>query len=185
MKNPEKIKLIFGLGNPEPKFEHTRHNFGRDLVRAFMSKPISTDVFTYAKVGHLYLAIGSTYMNESGQAVKAAVKFFKIKPAELLIVSDEADLPLFWSKFAFGQTVAGHKGVESVVKALKTNKFWRLRLGIQGKKRKKAETIILKKLTPAEMLVWRKVRKRFGQILDLLQQKPIPKLSLSRTFLLD
>jgi len=185
MKNSEKIKLVFGLGNPEPKFELTRHNFGRDLVKAFMFKPLSKGTFDYAKVGRLYLGVGSTYMNESGQAVKAAVKFFKLKPAELLVVSDEADLPLFWNKFSFGHDAAGHKGVESVIKALRANKFWRLRIGIQGKIRKKAEDIILKKLTPKEMLGWRKAKKRFGEIIEMLQTKPISKLNLPRTFLID
>jgi len=151
--NKIKIKLIVGLGNPGEEYENTRHNVGFLFIDK-LSKQLKTADFKYEK--------SQAFMNNSGDAVLALIKFYKIKPENILIVHDDIDI--LWSnfKFSFGRSSAGHKGVESIIKALKTKNFWRLRIGIQPKlatsdmrqaTRIKAEKIILKKFTPAELKV--------------------------------
>lgn len=137
----DKIKLIIGLGNPGKEYENTRHNAGFLFIEELERLKIK-----------ITLAKSQSFMNESGKAVADLIKFYKIKPENTLIVHDDIDILWGKFKFSFGRSSAGHKGVESVIKSLKTKNFWRLRIGIQPtlKKHIKAEKIILKKFTPAE-----------------------------------
>jgi len=96
-------------------------------------------------------------MNESGKAVKEAVKYFRAKPEEILIIHDDSDIELGKYKISFGRGSAGHQGVESIIKSLGTKNFWRLRIGIRRTKRKKAGEFVLKKITPADKLVWERL----------------------------
>lgn len=98
-------------------------------------------------------------MNESGRFVVNMVRKYNIKPEKILIVHDDSDIESGKYKFSFGRGSAGHKGVESVINALKTKNFWRLRIGIRPKKvlRKKAEEFVLKKITKKDLAVFNKV----------------------------
>lgn len=138
----DKIKLIIGLGNPGKEYERTRHNAGF-LFIDILENNLKNKKITLAK--------SQSFMNESGKAVYALIKFYKIKPENILIVHDDIDILWGNFKFSFGRSSAGHKGVESVIKALKTKNFWRLRIGIQPETRMKADKIILKKFTSAEL----------------------------------
>lgn len=140
----DKIKLIVGLGNPGKKYEYTRHNAGFLFIDA-LAKQIPE--------AGLQIAKPQTFMNKSGQAVLSLIKRFKIKPENVLIVHDDIDILWGNFKFSFGRSSAGHKGVESVIKSLKTKNFWRLRMGIQPRQKTKikADKIILKKFTPREL----------------------------------
>ena len=137
-----KIKLIIGLGNPGKKYERTRHNAGFLFI----------DELERLKI-KIILAKSQSFMNESGRAVADAIKFYKVKPENVLIVHDDIDILWGNYKFSFGRSSAGHKGVESIIKNLKTKNFWRLRIGIQPslKKHISADKIILKKFTPGEI----------------------------------
>lgn len=119
--------LIIGLGNSEPRYAHTYHNVGflavhyfRDLARAH----------TFS-VPEDRLLLTDRSMNTSGAFVRAALARFKISPAELLLVHDDSDIALGHYKFSFSRGSAGHKGVEDVTRAIGTNAFWRLRIGIR------------------------------------------------------
>src|SRR5258705_3926521 len=143
------MKLIVGLGNPGEKYTHTRHNFGFTVVDKFLKdfEPVSTTVWSVneklksdialldwkPKVGKLervILAKPLTYMNNSGLAVGLITAFYKIDPEDIWVVYDELDLPVGAMKIRFGGAAAGHHGVESIMEHLKTDKFWRFRLGI-------------------------------------------------------
>lgn len=138
------IKLIVGLGNPGKEYERTRHNAGFLFIDA-LAKQIP-------EVG-LRVAKSQNFMNESGKAVAALMKQYKIKPENVLIVHDDIDILWGDFKFSFGRSSAGHKGVESIIKTLKTKNFWRLRIGIQPRQKTKikADKIILKKFTSKEL----------------------------------
>ena len=166
--NKIKIKLIVGLGNPGKEYENTRHNSGFLFVDE-LAKYLKVPNFAYQKklkaeisevdyklkaISYkLFLAKPQTFMNKSGDAVLALSKFYKIKPENILVVHDDIDILWGNFKFSFGRSSAGHKGVESIIKTLKTKNFWRLRIGIQPthKKHTSADKIILKKFTPAEL----------------------------------
>lgn len=157
------MKLIIGLGNPGKEYENTRHNIGFIFVDA-LAKKLEAPDFEFdkklnaeiSKIGKtLVLAKPQTFMNKSGLAVAALAKFYKVRPKDVWVVHDDIDI--LWGEFktSFGRSSAGHKGVESIIKALKTKDFWRLRIGIQPtlKKHTPTEKIILKKFTPAEQKV--------------------------------
>lgn len=78
----------------------------------------------------IILAKPKTYMNNSGMALSLIASFYKIEPADIWIVHDELDLPLGTMKIRFGGSGAGHHGVDSIIKVLGTDKFWRFRMGI-------------------------------------------------------
>lgn len=176
-------KLIIGLGNPGKKYENTRHNIGFLFVDALAEK-LNASEFVYnkklkaeiaeSKIENLkfkiLLAKPQIFINKSGEAVSALSKFYKIKPENILIVHDDIDI--LWSnfKFSFDRSSAGHKGVGSIIKTLKTKNFWRLRIGIQPirqaqgkptlKKRVSADKVILKRFTPAELKTLNQTIKR-------------------------
>ena len=142
------MKLIVGLGNPGEKYESTRHNLGflvvdhvlKDLGNAkadwSSTAKLKSDTASFTipcadgTEGKLLLAKPHTYMNNSGMAVRLLADFYKIEPEHIWIVYDELDLPLGSMKIRMGGAAAGHHGVESIMEALGTDKFWRFRLGI-------------------------------------------------------
>jgi|SRR3989344_356758 len=150
------MKLIVGLGNPGEKYEKTRHNLGFMVVENFLKAyaPVSQtswdskDKFKslvaeiewnsrkLKSLEKIILAKPKTYMNNSGMAVSLLARFYKIAPSDIWIIHDEIDLPLGAMKIRFGGSAAGHRGVESVIDSLKTDKFWRFRMGIGFSKSK-------------------------------------------------
>lgn len=147
------MKLIVGLGNPGEKYEKTRHNLGFMAVEQFLkdfeqtkdtvwqeNKKLKSDIVQlewqpkHGTLEKVILAKPKTYMNNSGMAVSLISNFYKIGPSDIWIVNDELDLPLGSMKIRFGGASAGHNGVSSVIEALSSDKFWRIRLGI-GKER--------------------------------------------------
>lgn len=138
------MKLIVGLGNPGEKYEGTRHNLGFLVVEKFFkdTQPMKQTVWDenkklksqLAKITvaeeEVILALPTTFMNNSGQAVSLIAQYYKIQPEDIWIVYDELDLPLGSLKIRFGGAAGGHHGVESILESLGTDKFWRFRLGI-------------------------------------------------------
>lgn len=131
-----KIKLIVGLGNPGEKYEKTRHNAGFwfvDLIAAQNDCKLTTDAKMFGIVGKLnadtWLLKPTTFMNASGKAVAAIANYFKIMPAEILVVHDELDLPPGTAKLKLGGGRSGN-GIKDIISALGTENFWRLRIGI-------------------------------------------------------
>lgn len=169
--------LIIGLGNPGEQFKTTRHNIGREIIDAFrkhaglpdfrFEKKWNADV-SEGKIGKekVALLLPDTMMNKSGDASAAARRFFKIVPRGIIVIHDDADITFGSGKLSFAKHSAGHKGVESVIRALKTNEFWRFRIGIAGRRDVPAEKIVLKKFTPEEMKIVKKIIKRTTAALE-------------------
>ncbi len=180
--------LVVGLGNPGKEYKGTRHNIGREIAAAFRDKGGLPD-FRFekkwnaevgeGKIGKERVAVllPDTMMNKSGNAVSPAVRFYKVKPKSVFLIHDDADIELGRAKLSFGKHSAGHKGVESVRRALGTWDFWRLRVGIQKKKRVDAMKLVLQKFTPVEETVLKKVKKKLLEglllILDAGPEKAI------------
>jgi PTH1 family peptidyl-tRNA hydrolase len=161
--------VIAGLGNPDASYAGTRHNVGRDFVESFEGK-----LPKKAKLATL-----DVYMNNSGGAIKKLVS--SKKAAErLVVVHDELDLPLGKVKISFGSSAGGHNGVKSVIAALKTQDFVRVRVGISpstasGKlKRPDGEDIVkfvLGKFKPGEQEKLKKVKKTVLEALELIVEE--------------
>ena len=176
-------KLIAGLGNPSKKYETTYHNAGFLFVD-YLAKKYDlnwkkTKSFEYIKTSGKIIIKTSVFMNESGKAVIEATKYFsskggsasggKLKPEQIIVAHDDSDIELGKYKLQFDRSSAGHKGVESVIKTLKTQKFWRLRIGIgkfisadrnsdarRGRssdinRRRKAGDLVLKKISTEDL----------------------------------
>lgn len=172
-----RMLLIVGLGNPGEQYKGTMHNLGRDTAEIFRRKN-GLPEFRFEKKWKAEVSLGkigkektalllpNTLMNKSGQAVGPAARFFKLKPKDIFVIHDDADLPLGRAKLSFGKHSAGHKGVESVMRLLKTRDFWRLRMGIAGRRDIPAEKLVLKKFTTDEMRYAQKVTKRTIEALE-------------------
>lgn len=143
------MKLIIGLGNPGEKYELTRHNLGFMAVEHFLKDvtPVDKTTWSYEKklkshialfdwqpkkgeAQRIILAKPKTYMNNSGMAVSLISEYYKIPPDDIWIAYDDLDLPVGSLKIRFGGAAGGHHGVESILASLKTDKFWRFRMGI-------------------------------------------------------
>ena len=137
------MKVIVGLGNPGEKYESTRHNLGflviDHLLKALGDSEIDwdhstkfkSDLASFTENGEKVLLVKpQTYMNNSGMAVQLVKDFYKVESEDLWIVYDELDLPIGSIKIRFGGAAAGHHGVESIMEAIGTDKFWRFRMGI-------------------------------------------------------
>jgi PTH1 family peptidyl-tRNA hydrolase len=130
---------IVGLGNPGPEYARTRHNIGIMVVSAFADKHhIACDrekfksLFGKGRVGQQesLLVMPQTFMNLSGQSVQGWWNFYHWTGDDLVVVHDEIDLPLGRLKFAFGRGAAGHNGIKSIIDAVGTQGFYRLRVGV-------------------------------------------------------
>jgi PTH1 family peptidyl-tRNA hydrolase len=134
------VKLIVGLGNPGREYEHTRHNVGfqvaEELARryAVTLKGQTKWKARAAKIGGIgdgvLLAEPTTFMNLSGWAVREIAGFHKLLPADVLVVVDDADLPLGRLRLRTGGSAGGHNGLKSVIQELGTMEFPRLRVGV-------------------------------------------------------
>lgn len=133
------IKLFVGLGNPGDKYEATRHNAGFwwiDQLAASTGSKLALDTKFFGIVGKLnssadtWLIKPNTFMNASGKAVAALTNYYKISPAQILVIHDELDLPPGTAKLKKGGGHGGHNGLKDITSALGTADFWRLRLGI-------------------------------------------------------
>lgn len=169
--------LVVGLGNPGKEFEGTRHSIGRAVVEAFGKKNglgFSLNkkwgaLVAEGKLGKekFVLILPETFMNKSGAAVGPAARFHKIKPALVVLVHDDSDIELGRAKLSFNKSSAGHKGVESVMRALKTEAFYRFRIGIQKKHRVEADKLVLQKFTPDEKRLVSKATKKTVDALEV------------------
>ena len=134
-------QLIVGLGNPEPKYDKTRHNIGFDAVDALARRAQSSwnenrrfqALFAEAQASKgdkLRLLKPLTYMNRSGQAIRAAMDWYKLPPESVLIIYDDMDLPVGRLRLRLSGSAGGHNGIKSAIAHLGTQNFPRLRIGI-------------------------------------------------------
>ena len=130
--------LVVGLGNPGREYAGNRHNVGYlvadELARrhggAWRSK-FSGQLAEIRLDGHkVALLKPETFMNESGRAVSAATRFYKLEPGEVLVIHDEGDFELGRLELKVGGGLGGHNGLRSIVQHLKTQDFLRLRIGV-------------------------------------------------------
>ena len=159
--------IVIGLGNPGEKYAHTRHNTGRMAADFLVDKVSGIKVFT-----------PDAYMNKSGQAVAKMVKSKKVAQ-KLIVIYDDLDLPLGTLKVSYNRGSGGHKGLESIIRALKTKEFIRIRIGIGptsprlrgASKKADVEKHILGQFKKSELEILKKVFKRAqGAVETIVEQ---------------
>ncbi len=163
--------LIVGLGNPGEDYEGTRHNVGRELVEYLRDK---------AELSGLKYFIPDQFMNSSGRDIGKLVKT-KSAAERMVVIHDDLDLPLGTFKMSFNKGPGGHRGVLSVMKAVKTEAFVRIRIGVspatpKGKvKKPSGEDAVIKfilgKFKPAEQKIVTGLRKKIKEALVVLVEE--------------
>jgi peptidyl-tRNA hydrolase, PTH1 family len=134
------IQLIVGLANPGKEYADTRHNAGAWFVEELARSHHTTlrreaewhGMHTLVQLTNrsCHLLIPTTFMNLSGQAVKACMSYHKIPPDAILIVHDDIDLPAGTIKLKFDGGDGGHNGLKDIIRHLDTKQFYRLRIGV-------------------------------------------------------
>ncbi len=180
--------IIAGLGNPGEEYQNTRHNTGRIMLDA-IRKEYSKDEFVFNKKINALTAEGKigrekvtfvapeTFMNNSGKAIGALIK--SVKAAQkLIVIYDDFNLPLGRIRISFNRSSGGHNGLESIIKAVKTEAFLRIRIGVAPETAKglaktphgdeKIEKFILGPYKEDESKELKKVAKRVVEAVEVI-----------------
>ncbi|OGI82920.1 hypothetical protein A3I95_03110 [Candidatus Nomurabacteria bacterium RIFCSPLOWO2_02_FULL_44_12] len=164
------MKLVVGLGNPGDEYENTRHNTGR-IVVGLIEKKLKNPKIKFLKP--------DTFMNKSGTAVAPLVKTKK-DLSELVVIYDDIDLPLGKMKISFNRSSGGHRGLQSIIRALKSEEFLRIRIGIAPKalsgkgivKKPKGEkaviNFILGEFKKSELEILKKLSKKVAEAVEMI-----------------
>ncbi|WP_054702753.1 aminoacyl-tRNA hydrolase [Secundilactobacillus odoratitofui] len=150
------MKMIVGLGNIGPQYKETRHNTGFMVVEQFASE--AGLAFTTRKMeaklasgqvnGEKVLLVEpTTFMNESGRAVGALMNFYKLDVEDLIVIHDDMDMPLGRIRIRPKGSAGGHNGIKSIIAALGTSEFNRIKVGIQHPQKKQCCDYVLGKFT--------------------------------------
>lgn len=182
------MKYITALGNPGEEYKNTRHNVGRIALEAFVKKNGFSEWISNKKLKALssegkigkekvQLIEPETFMNKSGISLQSIITSKK-KAEELVVIHDDLDLPIGKFKISFNKSSGGHRGVESIIKAIKTEAFTRVRIGISpstpsGKlKKPKGEKdvadFILGEFKKSEMETLKKISKKISDALEII-----------------
>ena len=184
--------IIVGLGNPDEEYAGTRHNVGRMVLDYALKKTALGEEATEWKLDKKLGALAAksklgkesliflkpeVFMNNSGKSVKPLVTSVK-KAHNLIVIHDDLDLPLGSFKVCFNRGSGGHKGVESIARAIKTKEFIRIKVGVSpetpGGKLKKPQgeekviDFIVGKFKPAELEVLKKAEKKAVLMLEAI-----------------
>lgn len=175
--------LVIGLGNPSPQYDGTRHNIGTAAVTEWFLQfetaklitvpGVTTPLYRFFLADQDVIACPQLgcFMNESGLAVEKILNFFKIDAANIIVVHDELAFSLGTVRIAFAASAAGHNGVQSIIEALGTSEFTRVRLGIEtrvSKQQPPNDNFVLQKFSTDEQPRAKDVINKAGSALDLI-----------------
>ena len=177
------MKLIVGLGNPGRRYRGTRHNVGWDVI-ARLAERVGIRVNEdegFAEVGRgtigtrrVLLARPYTYVNVSGEAVRDLRRRHRLRPEDILIIVDDIDLPLGRLRLRAGGSAGGHNGLKSIIDALGTTEFPRLRVGIgRPPLGVEAADFVLTRFTEEERMV-HETLERAAEAVELVVTEGLP-----------
>jgi PTH1 family peptidyl-tRNA hydrolase len=180
------LQLLVGLGNPGPRYAETRHNVGFMVLERmaaagsarFREMPRLHGRLAEIGVGErrLRLLEPQTFMNESGRSIRAALDWFRLTPAQLLVVVDDMDLPLGRLRLRASGSAGGHNGLRSTIRHLGSEDFARLRIGIGAPGRdpaeRRARTVshVLGRFSPEERPLLEQVLEEVEAGIDLIRR---------------
>lgn len=133
------MKLIVGLGNPGAEYAHTRHNMGFDVIDELASRwgislwkeDMKAQIASCVRDGEKILLVKPlTYMNNSGEAVGAIARYYKVEPEDIFVVCDDLDLLVGKTRIRKKGASGGHNGIKSLIAHLGTEEFNRFRIGV-------------------------------------------------------
>jgi peptidyl-tRNA hydrolase, PTH1 family len=177
-------QLIVGLGNPGSKYAQTRHNVGFDVIDHLAKRwqiTLSDQKRFQGIAGEgiagqqkIRLLKPQTFMNLSGQSVRAVLDWYKLDPTAVLVIYDDLDLPLGKLRMRLAGSAGGHNGMKSIISHLGTPAFPRLRLGI-GKSQNETIGHVLGKFAAAEAPIVREVLELSSDAVQLALRQGIEK----------
>lgn len=150
------MKVIVGLGNPGKDYEQTRHNIGFIILDNYLGKVkwkedhkalIYEDLIEDEKV--LFVK-PLTFMNSSGDAIQEILSYYKVDTDDLLVIQDDISLMLGKHRIKYDSSDGGHNGIKSIIKRLNTQKFLRLKIGLEKEIETETISYVLGKLTKKE-----------------------------------
>ena len=152
------MKIIVGLGNPDKEYELTRHNIGFYILDKYLGnvkwKKTKLNALVYEDIinGEKVVFVKPlTYMNNSGDAVKAILKYYKAFIDDLLVIQDDIAIELGKSRIKYESSDGGHNGIKSIINQLGTKKFLRLKIGLAKDHDVDTINYVLGKLTKKEL----------------------------------
>ncbi|MCF7797802.1 MAG: aminoacyl-tRNA hydrolase [Lentisphaeria bacterium] len=168
------LKLVVGLGNPGSRYAETRHNVGFMVVDLLSSRwhqdyRSGRGAYVYAKDNgrEAMLAKPSTYMNNSGEAVRHLMDYYQVEPIDTLVIFDDLDIPFNQLRVRKTGGAGTHRGVRSVIRHLGTEEFPRIRIGIGGNQGEKpAEVFVLEKFDKGEVEILPQVIERAADAVE-------------------
>ena len=158
------MKLIVGLGNPGKEYENTRHNIGFMVIDNYLKNEKFKTKFNgmYLKKvinnEEVIFLKPLSYMNLAGEVVKKYVDYFKINLSDLLIISDDLDMPCFKIKLKYKGSSGGHNGLKNIIQNINTEEFKRLKIGISNNLNIDTKSYVLSKFNQEEL---EKLHKKF------------------------
>lgn len=189
------MHYIIGLGNPGEEYKSSRHNTGRIIAETFSKKEKFPEfkvdkklkaIVSEGKIGKekVEVILPETFMNKSGLSLKPIITSKK-KAQDLVVIYDDLDLALGTFKISFNRGSGGHRGVESIVRTLKTKEFVRIRVGIspatpKGKVKKPigekmVVDFIIGNFKPKELEIIKKVSRKIHEALEMIATEGYPK----------
>lgn len=146
------MKLIIGLGNPGEKYKKTRHNSGFIIIDelrndwAFpdfeFSQKFEAEISEGNRDGEkIILVRPQTFMNNSGEAIQKILSFYKLNPEDITVIHDDLDINFGEFRISADSSAAGHNGVQDIIDKIGTQKFRRIRIGIEGEEKRKTRTV--------------------------------------------
>jgi peptidyl-tRNA hydrolase, PTH1 family len=158
------VWLVVGLGNPGPAYAGNRHNVGQMVLAELADRRSATFKSHRSNAAvaegrtsagpRLILAKPNTFMNVSGAPVAALLRFYKLEPAQLIVIHDELDIPFEQLRLKFGGGHGGHNGTRDILEVLGTGDFTRVRVGIgRPPGRQPAADFVLRDFSGAERQV--------------------------------
>lgn len=166
------MKLIVGLGNPDKKYDNTRHNIGFMVLDNYLgnvkwSRKFNGLYFETNISGEKVIFLKpQTYMNLSGQAVYEFVNYFAIPNENILIIQDDLDQQFGSYKLKINSGSGGHNGIKSIINSLHTKSFARLKIGISSVKKDEVIDYVLGKFSHNELKIIVNNYKTFNEIID-------------------
>lgn len=152
------MKIIIGLGNPGKEYELTRHNIGFYILDQYLGnikwKNFKQNALIYETViadEKVIFVKPLTFMNNSGEAIRDIVKYYKSFIDDILVIQDDISIQLGKSRIKYESTDGGHNGIKSIINNLGTNKFLRLKIGLAKEHEEDTINYVLGKLSKKEI----------------------------------
>ncbi len=172
------MKLVVGLGNPDKKYEHTRHNVGFLVLDSLLGNITWKNKFNglYYEVNYegektIYLK-PQTYMNNSGFCVQEFANFYNIEAKDILVIHDDIDMEFGKIRIKFNSTYGGHNGIKSIIDSLGQD-FYHLKFGVGSNHNSEAKDYVLGKFSKTEIDFLQENMSKFSEIIDLFIKNDI------------